>query len=860
MKKITFGISIIFFGLFCGIDAALAQKSAINCDYNAYLFQYNDIYAIDLATGNSYLAASDVTPGNINAAAFNPKDGYMWGSLSSPSKTIVRIGSDFSTETMYIDELPTTNRYVGDINQDGVYYLKGGGTAFYKIDLDPASPNYGQHLSTESLSQSISIHDWAFNAVDGQLYTVEKNTNIIYRINPQTNVVTALGEVPILSGLTYTYGAVYFDFSGNFYVSANQTGTIYIIRNVQNLNGSNAVDSNLFAFGPSSSSNDGARCPTAPVPLEDCTNGIDDDGDGLIDCDDPSCSGVTNCPTLEAPTSGGNDAGLESNNRLSEQISKRQYNRVKTNYKFDKQTAPRINQKSNYAQKTSTFGLSDLIPLNVIGEDYTIETSPNDLIEITNATDLYSVDYMKNNVSVASVLALRTEAGVYEHTKYICDRLLGAELLSVSTIEIQGQPFIKALIKNLDGSVEFVLSLSAKAINTGNDFGIESHWNLDKYEDGIPLFNFQIWSNSIDDLYLLASEVVSLLNVQKPVVDYNLSTPPTVFVKKGQYEAGMLQLEIINTNSSGIINFDAGFRDTETAAFENMSSTIDLSGTYASLVEIQTGNLFDIGFRIGDYIATPDDLFMSDGPWGIDDYQAEIINYEITQNSSVFDSYEFGIERNLQLTASTQSYVSAYRALTPRFKAVDLSAFNSLNFTAAGTGQLEVRVIKASVNSWENQYKAIVLLQESLKDVQLGIDDFYSPTGSPLQLNDVISVVFTMVSEDGSLQTKEMNIREISFQDSNTLNMETFNSAPEIKLVPNPMDDIAALQLTSEKGGETAILIYDQLGRLVARFDTRLKAGANEVSIERQGLKSGIYFCRISEGNRPDQVIRIIMK
>ena len=71
--------------------------------------------------------------------------------------------------------------------------------------------------------------------------------------------------MPILSGLNYTYGAVYFDASGRFYISSNQTGTIYVIQNVQDLNGSTSMDSNLFAFGPSSSSNDGARCPTGNV-------------------------------------------------------------------------------------------------------------------------------------------------------------------------------------------------------------------------------------------------------------------------------------------------------------------------------------------------------------------------------------------------------------------------------------------------------------------------------------------------------------------------------------------------------------------------------------------------------------------
>lgn len=241
-----------------------AQEVPFNCDYNAYLFQFNDVYAIDLASGSSYLVAEDITTQNVNAAAYNPADGFIWGSLKG-SKDIVKIGKNFNTSIHYIDELPSSNRYIGDISADGMYYLKAGGTTYYKIDLDPESSTYIQHNATETLSQSINIHDWAFNAVDGQLYTVEKGTNELYRINPDNGVVTSLGVVPILAGNNYTYGAVYFDADGRFYVSANQTGTIYVIQNVQTVISAANMSSNLFAFGPSSSSNDGARCPTAPV-------------------------------------------------------------------------------------------------------------------------------------------------------------------------------------------------------------------------------------------------------------------------------------------------------------------------------------------------------------------------------------------------------------------------------------------------------------------------------------------------------------------------------------------------------------------------------------------------------------------
>ncbi|MCG8733673.1 T9SS type A sorting domain-containing protein [Tenacibaculum finnmarkense] len=840
-----------------------AQNTPFSCVYDAYLFQYNDVYSIDLASGSSYLAAENITPGSINAAAYNPADGFIWGSLSTPAKTIVRIGDDFLTTSFYIDELPTNNRYIGDISAQGVYYLKGGGSTYYKIDLDPNSATYSQHLATANLSKNISIHDWAFNAVDGNLYAVEKNTNILYRINPTTSIVESLGVVPILSGLSYTYGAVYFDASGRFYVSANQTGTIYVIQAVQDLNGSNEMDSNLFAFGPSSASNDGARCPTAPVLQEICDNGIDDDGDGLIDCQDPSCSGYGECDVILPPTSGGNEGGLESNNRLSEQINKRNYNRTKGNYKFNRSKAARVTKSNHYKRKSkNSFELKDFIPLGVINTDETIESSPTDLVAITNATEIYAVDYMKSGVSVASVLALKTDNGVYEHTKYICDRLLGAELISVSTIDINGQQFIKSLIRNTDNTVEFVLSLSAKIVNNNANFEIESHWNLDKYQSDIPFYNFQIWSNSLDDLYLLAKEVIDLLSIEKPILSYKISPPPTVFVRKGKYINGALALEIINTNASENIDFDAGFRITETSDLNKTNKRIGLEKNYITNIKIETGNLFDIGFRIGDGINTPDDIFMSDGPWGVDDSQAntKVIDYVVSANTLDFENTDFPIERNVALEVTTDSYFAVHRALTPRFKPVNLADYNSFNLTAKGTGNVEVTFIKQSIATWEEQFKATIAVTENFEDYVISFSDFKSTNGTELILNDITTIVFTMLSEQGAMVTKRINLENIRFSTSTKVVIpELITKGNALKAAPNPLETISEIYFNTKQIAMVRLVIYNQLGRVVKEIPYTTIVGENKIILKKGRLSTGLYFCKIIGASEDHKVVKLII-
>ncbi len=848
-------------------SSSATQGAPFNCDYYAYLFQFNDVYSIDLASGNSLLVAENITDGNINAAGYNNADGYIWGSLSSPSKSIVRIGNDYSTDTYYIPELPTAGRYIGDIDTNGMYYLKNGGTTVYKIDLDPNSSSYLESAGTLTLDTNITIHDWAFNSLDGALYTVEKNTNVLYRIDISTGTVTSLGEVPILAGNSYTYGAVYFDAAGNFYVSANQTGTIYIVYGVQDLTGSNAISSNFFAFGPASSSNDGARCPTAAVAQEDCSNGIDDDGDGLVDCDDLSCSGVGDCE-VNTGASGGNNGGLESNNRLSQKINKRNYWRVKQNFTFNKEKATRIKKTSKYKSKSAqNVELRDFIPLDVLVNTETIESTPSDLLGITNAIEVLSVDYLRNSKNIAAILATKTTKGAYEHTKYICDRLLGAEILSVSTIQLQEKDFIKTLIKHPNGEKEFVVSFSIK-LHATNTYMVDSHWNLDRYDATADYYNFQVWSNSIDDVYKLCEEILALTKAQKPIESYNTSRAPAVYVKKGVYKNGKIDLQIINTDRSNSLTIDGGLRKTETSATENVNFSMSINNNYSNSVSLELGYLFDMGFRIHSGANnTPDDLFMSDGSWGVDDAatSTQVSTFNVTPHQQQTVNEGLIVERDVHLKAETSEYVSVYKSFTPTFQPIDLTGYNTLSFKAFGTGKLVVTLLKKNIEVWESQYRTQVSLTNEEKEFTISFDEFLSNTTEDFLPNDITTVIFSMISEDGALLEKVLTISNINFSMGEVLSIDDIslglqNNKRKINIAPNPMRSKSTISFLSEKEGTCELSIYSSLGALVARKTISASSGLNTLSFEKRNLRSGLYFVKIRMRNLNYKTGKLLIK
>ncbi|PHN92561.1 hypothetical protein CSC80_16585 [Maribacter sp. 6B07] len=851
---------ITVFALLIGAKA-IAQSEPFNCDYNAYLFQYNDIYALDLASGSSYLVAENITPGNVNGVGYNPTDGYLWGYLKTPSSTIIRIGKDYSVDQYTIPELPTGNKYVGDISPDGIYYFKAGGSSYYKVDINPDSDTYLQYLGAFELSQSLNIADWAFNAADGMLYTVEGSTRLLYKIDPATGTVYNLGAVPILDGLKYTFGAVYFDVDGNFYISANQTGSVYKIDNVQDIT-LGIIQSNIFAFGPAASSNDGARCPTAPVPQEDCLNGIDDDGDGLVDCDDPSCSGVASCPVI-VTTSSANKGGLESNDRLANLISKRNFNRAKSNYIFDKTKAKKLVKSALYGLSSkndvNNIPLNSLVPLGVVGETSTIESSPSDLLDLTNASDIYSVDYLNGSTNLGSLMVIKTDNTVYEHSKFICDRFLGAQLLSVSNIQLREKDFIKSIIKQPDGSLEFALTFSAR-VNAEGNFTIESHWNIDAYTSNTAYYNFQIWSNSVDDLLLLADEILDLLEANSEISEYTGSTPPPVFVKSASYKNGEVLLNIVNNNNSESIDLEGGLKLTETSVTEVLGVSAEIDG-YLDSVALKTGTLFDLGFRISSGSgATPDDLFVADAPWGLDDSAdaTTVSTYEVLPAEGPYVGDGYPIERNIKLLGTTSNYVGVYRALNPRFTAVDLSDYSKISFEAKGTANMDVQLIKGDGTI----YKTNVGLENELKVYTLSETDFKNDAGEETDFSDIKVLSFNLVAENGYAEEKSLELQNVDFHNREPGQEFVDTDLNKSVVYPNPMIESASLYFYEENADTYELDIYSLSGKLIGshHMEGESIAGQNEIIVERKDLAPGLYLYKLQNSKEKTWSGRMLVR
>jgi LruC domain-containing protein len=243
------------------ISIGLHAQPFTECPAEAFLVQDKlaKLYSVQLATGfYEKSSPADWNQQKMNALAFSVHDHYLYA-FNYYYGTIVRIGADFQVEPISLVNLPDKGFYVGDISvRENAYYLyrPGSNYGLFRVSLDEASDDYLQMENVvNGTTLNHAIYDFAFHPDNGFAYAVDRWGNL-WKIDVQAGTSVKLSNV----GEAGTFGAVYFDVTGNLYISRNSDGHIFRI----NTNWDYPV-AEFFAYGPSSSNNDGARCALAPI-------------------------------------------------------------------------------------------------------------------------------------------------------------------------------------------------------------------------------------------------------------------------------------------------------------------------------------------------------------------------------------------------------------------------------------------------------------------------------------------------------------------------------------------------------------------------------------------------------------------
>ena len=809
-----------------------------SCSKFSYLFQGSPstVYKVDLVSGG-YVAVKSFNI-KINAIGFHPSNNHIYG-WDQTNKKIIKI-DDSWTIVESIDppsDISDLNFAVGDITVDGDYILyHPSSDKLYVIDLS-TSP---LEITAEYSMNLGSTWDLSASPIDGNLYGMNNNRTL-YRVNPNTGTATNLGKPSNVT--SQIYGACYFDGDGNFYASGNSNGNIFRILSPHSLSSGGTPNATIFAYGPSSSTNDGAKCPYSTISSEGCANFVDDNGDLLVDCDDPLCNSNIACLA-----SGAGAGGLETNDNLAGKIALRDFRNAKFNLNLeDKTYLPKIegsltNKRPALSLKNN-FNIEDFMPIGSIASSESYDSSPEDLVGLSNALEVASIDAYLGENRVGAVLAIKSDGGVYEHSKYVCDRVKGAQVFRILTEKLDDQhDFPITYFQNINGGREYGTLFSAY-VDENNEFVVESHWSTYDYPVKDEYYNFQVWANSISRLKMLSQDILEKLNQKLPIASFHTSQQPEVFVRHHWYENETLNLVFDNGIGAKKVSFEGVKTDSETAARENTTIDIALAGNPLDTVQIPM-QLYSLGGTLTyDENAPKDQIFIGNGSWGLnyDKEENRIDQFEVTKsNRPVGTTTENWIERNVSVKGEIQDEITVFRTMQPQARPKDFSAYNTFSLELQGTHEIELVLNKASIKDWSQQPRITFKTDGLCQQFYFSKNDFYQQDGM-LEWDDIKSIALVYKGNNETPEPFEAKIRDVAFLSLTEIpRCNTFNDQ-EVRAYPNPMKEELNMILSVAEVQNYTLYFRNQMGMVIAQQSGQTSFNGS-IQFLAPDLPNGMYY------------------
>lgn len=552
----------------------------------------------------------------------------------------------------------------------------------------------------------------------------------------------------------------------------------------------------------------------------------------------------------------GNNGGTESES-LGDAISKMYVKRKKNSeptifVKSEKNIYNKSKLIKNQIYQGKGQTMLDMFPTELVAGNESNVTSPTDILDYTVADEVLSVDFSINGKTKGVVLGIKTSDKIYNHTKASCDRLRGAEILNIQSVELDGYNFLMQGIKQRNGAIEYAISFVAAKNTSDNNYTIQGNWYVNEYVKFNDVFNFQIWSTNPSDTKKLLKDILDNLNGYLPVNQTEILKMPKTFATK-----------ISRINSNLIIDFKSVKEglNTEISMIEIYSETADkLEYRYNPIntkliqtltIDIKDGYEYEGLIKVGGEIQ--DAFYHADGNWGLD-YDArytEIQEYIVSNNfDREYNNDEHAINRNIKIKAvSEYDYLGIYKSLLPGNLSADYSAYKYLSFTAKGGGGLiELGLIKSSIEEWKEQYRVMINLSEDEQSYYIPFENFTSIGSSKkITADDLTTVLFTFLPVEAKTNDLDLSISNVKFTKTAALDIttETINEFDN-KLItyPNPTLGNVNIILFSNTYTKATISLLDITGKEIYSSPTILTTGKNEIEIKPK-VNPGILFLKV---------------
>lgn len=372
--------------------------------------------------------------------------------------------------------------------------------------------------------------------------------------------------------------------------------------------------------------------------------------------------------------------------------------------------------------------LLDMFPTELIAGNVANVTSPTDILDYTVADEVLSVDFSIEGKTKGIVLEIETSDKIYNHTKASCDRLRGAEILNIQTIQLKGYNFLMQRIKQRNGAVEYAVSFATAKNNNDSNYTIQTNWYVNNYTKFNDVYNLQVWSTNPADIQKLVSDILANLKGYIPVTQTEVQKVPETYASKIYREKSDLIVLLRSTEIGKTAEISMVELYSETAnniKFRN--NTLSTEIQQILILDIADGYEYDGLVKVDGEVE--DAFYHADRNWRLDydTRYTEVQNYFVGNDfDRVYHDDEYAINRSIEIKATSDyDYLTVYKSLLPGTLSADYSEYNYLAFTAKGSGLTELSFIKSSIQDWKEKYRIMVDLSAEEQTYYVPFDAFH---------------------------------------------------------------------------------------------------------------------------------------
>ena len=556
--------------------------------------------------------------------------------------------------------------------------------------------------------------------------------------------------------------------------------------------------------------------------------------------------------------SSGGTGGLESQS-LGDAVAKRLYQSALNGtmqqpaYDLMKPFVASNIQKA-IAGTMPTVSVNSLVPMQLTNTKLkSYLTTPTDIIGITNAKEVVSVDYTLNGSCKGVVFATTTKAAIYDHTKAVCDRLKGAQVLRMDSVIINGLGLLRFALKYEDGHTENIISFSASMNPARSTIAIQSNWLKASYIAEETMYNFQVWTVSDELSAEITGKILTQLQQIATIepLKKNSLLPDTYFVA-AKREGANLEMLVQNNLVGTSGYFELQEKANEQSTVVSRKIPFNFSAVQSNSIQLPVSDAFETTVKMYVNNQLQDEVFLSDGAWSIDYNPANTVlnKFEAKNDNRKTVPEELQLYRNVYASVNTTAYFTLLKLMRGGGLPKDISVYQSMKFNANGNGTLKITLVKQSVKNWDDQYFVKIPLSNTPKDYLIDLGDFSSLVNkNRIKPDDINAIVFTITNSAGTTSSITQNINNLAFSKESASYIRSLSSK-DIKLFPNPSTGKFNCVFQSDKDVQLQLSITDaSKGIVLYRKTVAAVKGSNTVSIDLGSSLQTLSVCILNLGS-----------